>query len=100
MKMVVAIVDDQMAAGLIETLTRKGFRLTKLSSTGGFLRRGSTTILSGVDDSEAKLLVQVIKDYLEARALKSLEVYTDQTRSVQRGTATVFVLPVEQMMQI
>ena len=47
MKLVVAIVQDQDAPNLVENLTEKEFRVTKLASTGGFLKAGNTTLLSG-----------------------------------------------------
>ena len=42
MKLMIAIVQDQDAAGLIEDLTDNKFRVTKLASTGGFLKAGNT----------------------------------------------------------
>ena len=45
MKLVVAIVQDQDAGSLIVDLTDKEFRVTKLASTGGFLKAGNTTLL-------------------------------------------------------
>ena len=50
MKLVVAIVQNQDSKRLADEFVEKGFRATKLSSTGGFLRAGNTTFLVGVED--------------------------------------------------
>ena len=44
MKMVIAIVQDDDALDLIDTLTEKKFGVTKLATTGGFLKSGNTTL--------------------------------------------------------
>ena len=45
MKLVIAIVNDEDALDLLDELTDKEFRVTKLASTGGFLRSGNTTMM-------------------------------------------------------
>ncbi|MGQ9692649.1 MAG: cyclic-di-AMP receptor, partial [Thermaceae bacterium] len=49
MRLILAIVQDADAPGLTKALLEKGFRSTKLASTGGFLREGNTTLLLGVE---------------------------------------------------
>lgn len=41
MKLLVAIVQDADVNFLIDALTEKGYRITKLSTTGGFLKRAT-----------------------------------------------------------
>ena len=48
MKLVVAIVQDQDVYNLNADLTEAGFRITKLASTGGFLKTGNSTLLIGL----------------------------------------------------
>jgi len=38
MKLIIAIVQDQDIPSLIDDLTKKDFRVTKLASTGGFFK--------------------------------------------------------------
>ena len=45
MKLVLAIVQDDDAIDLIEELTDNNFRVTKLATTGGFLKSGNTTLI-------------------------------------------------------
>jgi uncharacterized protein YaaQ len=47
MKMLIAIVQDQDSHILMDELSERDFRMTKLASTGGFLKAGNTTILIG-----------------------------------------------------
>ena len=51
MKLVFAIVHDEDGPKVMEELNRNGFSVTKLCSTGGFLKAGNTTLLVGVDES-------------------------------------------------
>ena len=53
MKLIVAIVQDEDAGRLVSALMDKGFGVTKLATTGGFLRAGNTTLISGVEDDKA-----------------------------------------------
>lgn len=49
MKLVIAIVHDEDANKLVDKLNESHFRVTKLASTGGFLKSGNTTLLTGVE---------------------------------------------------
>ena len=50
MKLVLAIIHDEDAGRLTTALNKEGFQVTKLASTGGFLRVGNTTMLIGVEE--------------------------------------------------
>ena len=52
MKLIIAIVQDEDAGRLVSALMDKGFGVTKLATTGGFLRAGNTTLISGVQDEK------------------------------------------------
>lgn len=114
MKMIVAVVRDEFAANLTESLTRKGFGATKLASTGGFLKAGNTTFLIGVpagqlDDAlatvrsacPAKKAIQGDLTFAEG-ALKSAAANPGQAApgAVDVSGATVFVLDVERMVKV
>ena len=62
MKMIIAIVQDQDSKELSDKLVKHNFRATKLATTGGFLRAGNTTFLSGVEDNRVDEMLQVIND--------------------------------------
>ena len=50
MKLIIAIVQDEDSSKLLSKLMQQGFGVTKLATTGGFLRAGNTTLLLGVDE--------------------------------------------------
>lgn len=52
MKLIIAIVQDEDASRLVNQLMKAGIGVTKLATTGGFLRAGNTTLLIGVDDAK------------------------------------------------
>ena len=60
MKLIIAIVQDEDASRLISQLMNDGFGVTKLATTGGFLRAGNTTLLVGVDDDRFQAAMVVI----------------------------------------
>ncbi|NMA48917.1 MAG: hypothetical protein GX947_04005 [Tissierellia bacterium] len=108
MKLVVAIVQDQDAPSLVEDLTDKEFRVTKLASTGGFLKAGNTTLLSGVEEDKVKDVIKIIEDNCKTREITTSlltvtmpgDTYIPYPLEVKVGGATVFVLDVEQYVRI
>ena len=50
MKLVIAIVEDEDSMDLIDALTDGKYRVTKLATTGGFLKSGNTTLMVGVEE--------------------------------------------------
>lgn len=51
MKLVVAVVQDYDIDRLLTEIVAAGLRVTRLASTGGFLRTGNTTVFLGVPDA-------------------------------------------------
>lgn len=108
MKMVIAIVQDDDSIDLIETLTEKKFGVTKLATTGGFLKSGNTTLMVGVEDDKVDEVVDVIKEICEKRKEVAIsspfsgnsEIYMQYPIQVEVGGATVFVLDVDKFIRI
>ena len=67
MKLIFAIIRYDNEDEVVNALTQKRFSITKLSSTGGFLRKGNTTLMIG----------------------------TEMPMNVEVGGATIFVIDVE-----
>lgn len=88
MKLIIAIIHDEDAASVSEALLGAGYRVTKIASKGGFLRKGSATILIGVEDAQVEEALQIIREHCAAPA----------EPAIKRGT--VFVLPVERFEQL
>jgi len=101
MKLVIAIVRDDFCEMLQDVLTEKGFRYTKLASTGGFLRKGNTTLLVGIDDSKLDDVLKAIGESCKTRSELIAVSPIGITQSmivppieVVSGGATVFVVDV------
>ncbi len=61
MKMMIIIVRDADADNVIAELVEQGYRVTRMSSTGGFLKRGNVTLLVGVAGDKVEGVMELIK---------------------------------------
>ena len=103
MKLILAIVNNDDSAIVSSALTHEGFAVTKLSTTGGFLHVGNTTLLIGTDDDRVAEAKAVIHKYCETRkqvnpstASFGRGIENNSVKdAVTVGGATVFVLGVE-----
>lgn len=62
MKLVIAIVHDDDSDDLLDILTDKNFGVTKLVTTGGFLKSGNTTLMIGVEEGKTEKVIDIIRD--------------------------------------
>ncbi|MCP4536293.1 MAG: hypothetical protein GY832_04030 [Chloroflexi bacterium] len=62
MKLVLAIVRDVDAGPVVEQLVTRQYRVTRVASTGGFLRRGNVTLLIGVEEQHVQPVIDVLKE--------------------------------------
>jgi len=67
MKLVIFIVLDEDAFKIMDLLAESNIRVTKLASTGGFLRTGSTTLMSAVSEDDVPKLMDIIEDNSKSR---------------------------------
>ncbi len=109
MKLILAIVPDIDCPNLMEALNHEGYYVTKLASTGGFLRSGNTTLMIGVSSEQVQTVVDVIRSKCEGRKkvmVNSSPVFMDAKGSapfpveVDVGGATLFVLDVDRFEKI
>ena len=110
MKLIVAIVQDEDAVRLVSALMEKGYGVTKLATTGGFLRAGNTTLISGVDDEKLDDALGIIEHICKSREQITASttlmsggaggVYVPYPIKVTVGGATVFVLEVSQFLKV
>ncbi len=66
MKLIIAIVQDEDASRLVSNLMNEGYGVTKLATTGGFLRAGNTTLLVGVATISSMALWPLSKRFARA----------------------------------
>lgn len=109
MKLVFAIVNDEDSPHLMSAINQAGFSVTKLNSTGGFLRSGNTTLMMVVEDEKQQALIDIIKQYSCSRkvAVNANMTPTGMGGSfipypveVKVGGATVFSVNVEHFEKI
>lgn len=108
MKLIIAIVQDQDAISLIDDLTEENYRVTKLASTGGFLKSGNTTLLMGVEDEDVDEVISIVDRNCKTREITTSllnitvpgETYIPYPLEVKVGGATLFIVEVEQHIKI
>lgn len=83
MKMLIVVLKDEDAEGVLKALIDESFGVTRIASTGGFFRRGNTTLIIGTEDEQVDRALEVISENT-----------TLSDDPIQRR-ATVFVLEVE-----
>jgi uncharacterized protein YaaQ len=82
MKMLIVVLRDEDAEAVVGSLVNESFGVTRIATTGGFFRRGSTTLMIGTEDE---------------RVDEALELITEHARDPEDPThrkATAFVLDV------
>jgi len=79
LQMILAIVAQEQAGKLTETLIDWSYRVTLIGTTGGFLRRGNATLLIGARAERVESIVEQIRQ-------------TCETNSLNEPSATIFVL--------
>lgn len=109
MKLVLAIVQDEDANALSESLLAERFSLTRINTAGGFLREGNVSFLLGVDEERLGQLLSIIRRNCVTRTqyvnplppiMEPGEFYMPHPVEVQVGGATVFVFEVERFEQL
>ncbi len=61
MKLIIAIVSDTDNDHVSHALTSANFRVTYIASTGGFLRKGQSTLMIGVEDEQVPQALEIIR---------------------------------------
>ena len=107
MKMIIAILNADDASTVVQNLMKNGFSVTKLSTTGGFLRAGNVTVLIGVDNSKVQDVIDIISTYSKSRkqlipttSEAGINFYPSMPVEVTVGGATIFVLDLERFEKV
>ena len=110
MKMLLAIVHNEDAPLLINELNEKKYFVTRLSTTGGFLKKGNTTLMIGAEDDKVQEVIDIIKQecgqhqkltvnmpYISGTTMVN---YATMPMNVEVGGATIFVIDVDRYEKI
>lgn len=101
MKLMLAVVQPQDAGEVIESLTSNAYRVTRISSQGGFLREGNVTLMLSIEDQQVDAVIAIVRAHCSTRTryispmppIAELgEFYPPTPLEVQVGGATIFVL--------
>ena len=107
MKLILAIVSNDDAPAVSTALTKNSYYITRLATTGGFLRAGNTTIIIGTEDEKVEKAIELIGSEAKRRteivpstASYDIGRYASFPVEVQIGGATIFVLDVAQFVKL
>ena len=103
MKLLFAIIQNDDAKPLTRALNDAGISVTRISSTGGFLSGGNTTLMIGVADEQVQAVLDIIKAHSSRREMIPMPSMGVQQNidcaaipvSVSVGGAMVFILNAE-----
>lgn len=108
MKLIYAIVSADDGHEVTKKLNKQGFFVTKLSSSGGFLRVGNKTLMLCVDDDKVDLAIKIIEETCQTR--KQLVItpelggyvssFSPYPAEVETGGATIIVTGVEKFEKV
>ncbi|MDO4701181.1 transcriptional regulator [Erysipelotrichaceae bacterium OH741_COT-311] len=107
MKLVLAIVSNDDSSSVSSALTKANYQVTKLATTGGFLKAGNTTMIVGIEDDKVEDVIRIIGEQSKRRteivpstASYDIGRYASFPVEVQVGGATIFVLEVSQFLKL
>jgi len=87
-RLIIALLRDADGEEVLRVLLEAEYRVTRIASTGGFMRRGNSTLLIGVEKERVETAIQLIRNHSAPAIDPGLK------------RATVFVLKVDQFEQI
>jgi len=87
-RLIIAILRDADGEDVLNALLAQNFRVTRIASTGGFMRRGNSTLLIGAEKEHIETAIQLVRDHSAPAIDPGLK------------RATIFVLKVDQFEQL
>mgnify|MGYP004534977551 CR=1 FL=1 len=108
-KLLFAILQEDDYDAVVTALNQEHFFVTRLSSSGGFLRRKNITIMIGVQESECERVIEILRSNASKRkrivhsmpitlagtGIKGLEASASIPMEIDVGGVTVFTLPLD-----
>jgi uncharacterized protein YaaQ len=106
-QLVIATVAGTQASELTDRLTRSGFYVTQVDSSGGILYEATTTLLIGLDKERLLQLLEHVREcchtrrrYVPAHVEAPLLEIQPMMIEAEVGGATVYTLSVERFEQL
>lgn len=96
MKFIIAIIQGEYINEVIEDLMDNRIRITKIASTGGFLKKGNTTLLIGTDDDGVDRIVEIIERNCKCKKQK----IKSEDGEIEVQGANLFIVPMDEYVRI
>jgi uncharacterized protein YaaQ len=87
MQLMMIIIQDKDSDGVVEALIQGGFSVTRMASTGGFLRQGNVTLMVGVEREQINPVIELLKPNCSSN-------------ETHRHAATIFVMDMPEYLKI
>ncbi len=110
MKMVITVVQGKDAGILTDKLVARRFGVTRINTSGGFLRESNATFLIGVEDEQVEDVISIIRNTCKTRnryinpmppmSDPGGEIFMPNPIEVQIGGATIFVVAVDKYLRL
>ncbi len=104
MKLVLIIIQNDDSTDAVSALTKEGFFITKLATTGAFLSAGNTTLLIGTSEEKIPKIKEILSKTCigtkQAEPFMSAFIPNASGANETVGGATMFVLNVESFEKI
>ncbi|MBO4898607.1 MAG: cyclic-di-AMP receptor [Clostridia bacterium] len=108
MKLIISIIHNEDVNKAITDLNTAGFSVTKLATTGGFLRAGNVTLIVGVEEEKVDEAIKIFEKTCSTRkkimvspmSVGMAEIMSNRPIEVDAGGATIFVLDVDRFEKI
>jgi len=87
-RLIIALLRDENSDEVLNALLDAEYRVTRIAATGGFMRRGNSTLLIGAEKEQVEAAIKIVRDHSAPAIDPGLK------------RATVFVLKVDQFEQL
>jgi uncharacterized protein YaaQ len=61
MKLIFVVIRDKDNENVVQALTESDYRVTRVASTGGFLRHGNVTLMIGAEDDKIQTVIDLLR---------------------------------------
>ena len=101
MKLIFAVVTKADTNNVVQALVKEQYSVTRLATTGGFLKQGNTTLLMGVNDDKVEDVLSILKHNTKPRKeLTNEGLENFDASKVMVGGATVFIINAEKFKKV
>ena len=108
MKLILAVIQNEDEDALTEAMEIEGMSVTRIGSTGGFLRASNVTLMMAVEDQQVERVMALLSKHCKRRT-KHLHPWVPSMEARERflgaipvevGGAAVFILSLERVEKI